>query len=292
MIVHLIDGTYELFRHFHGLRRFNQGKDAPYGAVIGVLRTVLQMIEAGATHLGVATDHVIESFRNDLFPGYKTGEGVPEELLSQFDLAEEVTRALGIVTWAMVEFEADDAISTAAARFAEDSRVEQVVIASPDKDLTQCVRGTRVVVWDRMRKIVLDEAGVRAKFGVPPEAIPDYLALVGDSADGFPGISGWGRKSAASVLERYLHIEAIPQNDSDWEVKPRRAYDLAAELRQEKEAALLYRRLATLRLDVPLAEEPDDLRWEGARREALRKLCQELREEVPTLFGSGARDAD
>ena len=263
------------------------------GASAGLLRSMLFLLrDESVTHVACAFDHVIESFRNDLFPGYKTSEGVPEDLLSQFGLAEEVTRALGIVTWAMVEFEADDAIATASARFAEDPRVEQVVIASPDKDLTQCVRGARVVVWDRMRKIVRDEAGVRAKFGVAPESIPDYLALVGDSADGLPGVFGWGRKSASALLERYRHIEAIPANASDWEVKPRRAYDLAAELRQEREAALLYRRLATLRLDVPLEEELDDLKWDGARREALAEICAELGEEVPKLSGSESGRTD
>ncbi|MGH9333737.1 MAG: 5'-3' exonuclease, partial [Vicinamibacteria bacterium] len=208
----------------------------------------------------------------------KTSEGVPEDLLSQFGLAEDVTRALGMTTWPMVEFEADDAIATAAARFADDARVEQVVIASPDKDLTQCVRGSRVVVWDRRRGIVLDEEGVRAKFGVSPESIPDFLALVGDAADGLPGIFGWGKKSAAEVLARYGHVEDIPENASLWDAKPRRAYDLAAELRHERENALLYRKLATLRLDVPLAEGLEDLAWKGGHRDALEALCRELGE--------------
>jgi 5'-3' exonuclease len=221
---------------------------------------------------------VIESFRNDLFAGYKTSEGVPEDLLSQFGLAEDVTRALGIVTWPMVEFEADDAIATAAHRFASDPRVEQVVIASPDKDLTQCVRGARVVLWDRRRQIVLDRP-VRAKFGVPPESIPDFLALVGDAADGLPGVFGWGKKSAAAVLVHYGHIEAIPGSAGEWKDKPRRAYDLAAELEHERGNALLYRKLATLRLDVPLEEDLDALRWRGARREALENLCRETGEE-------------
>jgi 5'-3' exonuclease len=278
--VHLVDGTYELFRAYFGAPKKLGASGREVGASAGLLRSLLFLLrDQSVTHVACAFDHVIESFRNDLYSGYKTGEGVPEDLLSQFALAEDVTRALGIVTWPMVEFEADDAIATAAARFADDARVEQVVIASPDKDLTQCVRGTRVVVWDRRRQIVLDEAGVRAKFGVAPESIPDYLALVGDSADGFPGIFGWGKKSAADVLDRYLHIEKIPANAAEWEVKPRRAYDLAAELRQEREAALLYRRLATLRLDVPLPEGLDDLEWEGARRGPLTEICRDMAEE-------------
>jgi 5'-3' exonuclease len=204
---------------------------------------------------------------------------VPEDLLAQFGLAEDVSRALGLRTWPMVEFEADDAIATAASRFADDPRVEQVVIASPDKDLTQCVRGSKVVLWDRRRQIVLDAAGVRAKFGVPPESIPDYLALVGDAADGYPGVFGWGKKSAATVLAEFGRIESIPRNAAAWRDKPRRAYDLAAELEHEREQALLYRRLATLRLDVPLEEDLDALEWKGADREALTEICRELLED-------------
>ncbi len=279
MKVVLVDGTYELFRAYFGApKKIASGREV--GASSGLLRSLLLLLgDESLTHVAAAFDHVIESFRNDLFSGYKTGEGVPEDLLPQFELAEKVTRALGIVTWPMVEFEADDAIATAAARAEADERVEQVLIASPDKDLTQCVRARRVVAWDRRRQIVLDEAGVEAKFGVLPESIPDYLALVGDAADGLPGVFGWGRKSAAAVLAHYRHIEAIPENAADWAVKPRRAYDLAAELRQEREAALLYRRLAMLRMDVPLAESLDDLRWEGADRDLLTRLCRELDEE-------------
>jgi 5'-3' exonuclease len=279
MKVYLVDGTYELFRAYFGApKKVVSGREI--GASAGLLRSLLALLRDDAvTHVAAAFDHVIESFRNGLFPGYKTGEGVPEDLMSQFELAERVTLALGIVTWPMVEFEADDAIATAASRAAADERVEQVVIASPDKDLTQCVTGSRVVVWDRRRQIVLDEAGVEGKFGVRPESIPDYLALVGDAADGLPGVFGWGKKSAASVLAHYRHVEAIPENAGDWAVKPRRAYDLAAELRHERDAALLFRRLATLRLDVPLTESIDELRWEGASREELGALCRELDEE-------------
>ena len=280
MKVHLVDGTYELFRAYFGAPKKTGLSGREVGACAGILRSLLFLLrDEDVTHVACAFDHVIESFRNDLFAGYKTGEGVPQDLLSQFGLAEDVTRAVGIVTWPMVEFEADDAIATAAFRFASDPRVEQVVIASPDKDLTQCVTGARVVLWDRRRQIVLDEAGVRAKFGVPPESIPDFLALVGDAADGLPGIFGWGKKSAAAVLARYDHIEAIPENAGAWEDKPRRAYDLAAELKHERENALLYRKLATLRLDVPLEEDLDALSWRGADREALETICRELGEE-------------
>src|SRR6266404_6948229 len=209
LIVHLIDGTYELFRHFYGLRRFNKGQDKPFGAVIGVLTTVLQMIEEKVTHVGVATDHVIESFRNQLWPGYKTGDGIEPELFAQFPLLEEMLTALGVAVWPMVEFEADDALAAAAAAAANDPRVDRVIICTPDKDLAQSVRGTRVVQMDRRTRSIRDEAGVVAKFGVPPASIPDYLALVGDSSDGFPGLQGWGAKSAAAVLAKYGHLESI-----------------------------------------------------------------------------------
>jgi 5'-3' exonuclease len=278
--VHLVDGTYELFRAYFGAPKKPGLSGREVGASAGLLRSLLFLLrEESVTHVACAFDHVIESFRNQLFFGYKTSEGVPEDLLSQFELAEEVSRAIGIVTWPMIEFEADDAIATAAHRFASDPRVEQVVIASPDKDLAQCVREARVVLWDRRRQIVLDETGVRAKFGVPPESIPDYLALVGDAADGLPGVFGWGKKSAAALLACYGRIEAIPEKAADWQEKPRRAYDLAAELAHERENALLYRKLATLRLDVPLEEDLDALEWRGAHREALEKLCRELGEE-------------
>jgi 5'-3' exonuclease len=230
----------------------------------------------GATHVGVAFDHVIESFRNDLYPGYKTGEGLPPDLLGQFELAERAARALGFAVWPMVEFEADDALATAAARFAAEPAVQQVVIASPDKDLAQCVRGARVVCLDRLRKKTLDEAGVVAKFGVGPASIPDWLALVGDSADGYPGLPRWGAKSAAAVLARWLHVERIPDAAQDWAVAVRGAEALAASLRAGREDALLFRRLATLRADVPLPESLDDLRWRGPRQDELARLTAEL----------------
>ncbi|HSF19081.1 MAG TPA: 5'-3' exonuclease H3TH domain-containing protein [Vicinamibacteria bacterium] len=280
MKVHLVDGTYELFRAFYGAPKRTGASGREVGAAAGLLRSFLFLLSGeDVTHVAVAFDHVIESFRNDLYPGYKTGEGVDPELLAQFDLAEDVSRTLGLVTWPMVEFEADDAIATAALRFSEDARVEQVVIASPDKDLTQCVRSDRIVCWDRMRGKVLDEEGVERKFGVRPRSIPDFLALVGDSADGLPGVFGWGKKSTSVVLTCYPHIEDIPENASTWKVKPRRAYDLAAELRHAAEAVRLYRQLATLRTDVPLTETLEDMQWVGAHRERLERLCEEIGEQ-------------
>src|SRR5436190_15419833 len=216
MVVHVVDGTYELFRHFYGLRRFNKGKDAPLGAVFGVLNTLLELIETGATHIGVATDHVIESFRNELWPGYKTGAGIDPALLSQFQPLEDALSALGVVVWPMVEYEADDALAAAAAAAARDPRVERVFICTPDKDLAQSVRGRRVVQMDRRARTVRDEAGIIAKFGVPPQSIPDYLALVGDASDGYPGLPGWGAKSAAAVLAKFKRLEAIPPDARDW----------------------------------------------------------------------------
>jgi 5'-3' exonuclease len=247
VIVHLIDGTYELFRHFYGLRRFNKGVDAPYGAVTGVLGTVIQMVETGATHLGVATDHVIESFRNQLWAGYKTGEGIEPALWKQFHPLEEALAAMGVVVWPMVELEADDALASAAHLAAEEDRVEKVSIWTPDKDLAQCVRGERVVQVDRRSKKIMDEDGVRAKFGVEPKLIPDYLALVGDSADGFPGMSGIGAAGAARLLNRHGPIESFPP-----EV-----------LGDRREQALLFKRLATLRTDAPLFRDVEQLRWVG-----------------------------
>ena len=247
MIVHVVDGTYELFRHFYGLRRFTKDKDRPYGAVVGVLQTILQMLEQGATHVGVATDHVIESFRNDLWAGYKTGQGIDRALWAQFHPLEEALDAMGVAVWPMVELEADDALASAARIAAADATVDKVSIWTVDKDLAQCVRDDRVVQVDRRAKKIYDEAGVRAKFGVPPALIPDYLALVGDAADGYPGIAGIGAVSAARMLNRYGAIETFPPDV----------------LGERAEAALLFKKLATLRDDAPLFESVDALRWQG-----------------------------
>ncbi len=241
------------------------------------MRSLLSLLrEDGVTHVGCAFDHVIESFRNDLFPGYKTSEGVPEELLAQFPVAERATAALGVVVWPMVEFEADDALATAAAQAATDGAVEQVVICSPDKDLAQCVRGTRVVCYDRLRRKSYDEAGVVEKFGVPPASIADWLALVGDSADGYPGVPRWGARTATTLLAHYHHLDAIPDNAAEWAVSVRGAVGLAQSLKDHRAEALLYRRLATLRSDVPLAENVAALRWQGAIRPDLTAICREL----------------
>lgn len=263
MNIHLIDGTYELFRHFYAVPASTDTKGREIGAVRGVLRSVLSMIEQGATHIGVATDHVVESFRNDLYAGYKTSEGVPPELLSQFPILEETLETMGVVVWPMVEFEADDALASAAAKASQDRRVKQVIICTPDKDLGQCVAGTRVVQLDRRRNIIRDEAGVIAKFGVKPESIPDYLAVVGDSADGFPGVRGWGEKGAGQVLSRYLHLEDIPKDWHSWHASIANAKRLAASLFETWNEALLFRTLATLRLDAPVFDKVDDLRWKG-----------------------------
>ena len=248
MIVHVVDGTYELFRHFYGQRRFNQGKDKPYGAVAGVLHTVLEMLETGATHIGVATDHVIESFRNELWPEYKTGEGIERALLAQFHPLEEALAAMGVAVWAMVELEADDALASAARLAAEDERVERVCIWANDKDLAQCVRGDRVVQVDRRSKEIRDAEGVRRKFGVEPILIPDLLALVGDPQDGYPGIRGIGKSGAARLLSEHGPIEAFPEGV----------------LGAQREQALLFKRLATLRDDAPLFRDVEELRWTGA----------------------------
>jgi len=280
MIVHLIDGTYELFRHFYGLRRFHK-TDPPFGAVSGVLNTVAKMIEDGATHVGVATDHIIESFRNDLWPGYKTSAGMERALLAQFHPLEDALVATGIVVWPMVEFEADDALASAAARAAQDSQVEQVLICTPDKDLAQSVSGTRVVQVDRRRELVRDEAGVEAKFGVNPSSIPDYLALTGDSADGYPGITGWGTKAAAAVLSHYPRLESIPKNWNDWDPSIKRARGLPGALFAAWEDALLFRTLATLRLDVPVFNSVDELRWNGCRPDFDDK-CKRIK--APDLY--------
>jgi len=277
MNVHLVDGTYELFRAFYAVPSAKNQAGLEVGAVRGLARSMLALLrEPGASHIAVAFDHVIESFRNDLFDGYKTGEGIDPDLWGQFELAERVCAALGIVVWPMVEFEADDALATAALRFAESPEVEQVLIASPDKDLAQCVVGTRVVCLDRMRKKVLDEAGVNAKFGVTPAQIPDYLALVGDTADGIPGVPRWGAKSAAAVLREYGTIDAIPDSVASWRVSVRGAAALAESLADRRADALLYKRLATLRVDVPLAENLADLRYRGAVRAPLEALAAEL----------------
>jgi len=247
VIVHLIDGTYELFRHFYGLRRFTKDKDRPGGAVVGVLNTVLQMIEEGATHLGVATDHVIESFRNELWDGYKTGEGIEPALLAQFHPLEDALAALAIAVWPMIELEADDALASAAAIASKDSRVQKVCVWTPDKDLAQCVRGDRVVQVDRKSKVIRNAGGVHAKFGVPPPLIPDFLALVGDNADGYPGIAGIGSKGAASLLTRYGPIEDFPPQV----------------LGDRRDLALLFKKLATLRTDAQLFTDVDELQWHG-----------------------------
>jgi 5'-3' exonuclease len=265
MDVHLIDGTYELFRYFFAVPAAKDASGQEIGAVRGVLTSVLSMMEAGATHLGVATDHVVESFRNDLYIGYKTSEGVAPELLSQFPILEEALAAMGVVVWPMVEFEADDALASAAAKAAQDDRVGQVLICTPDKDLGQCVVGRRVVQLDRRRNIIRDEEGVVAKFGVKPESIPDYLAVVGDSADGFPGVSGWGQKAAALVLSQYPHLENIPKDWREWHPSIRKAHALSESLFGTWNDALLFRTLATLRLDVSVFQTVDDLRWKGVR---------------------------
>jgi 5'-3' exonuclease len=248
LIVHLVDGTYELFRHFYGLRRFNKGKDRPYGAVVGVLQTVLQMIENGDTYLGVATDHVIESFRNRLWPGYKTGAGIDRALRAQFHPLEEALAAMGVVVWPMIELEADDGLASAAHLASKDKKVEKVAIWTPDKDLSQCVRGTRVVQIDGRRKTIRDAAGIREKFGVDPPLIPDLLALVGDTADGYPGIGGLGARTAAQLLNFYGPIESFPPNI----------------LGDQRDLALLFKKLATLRTDAPLFKKVETLRWRGA----------------------------
>jgi 5'-3' exonuclease len=276
MIVDLIDGTYELFRHFYGLRRFNQGQDAPFGAVIGVLQTALQMIEKGSTHLGVATDHVIESFRNGLWPDYKTGDGIEPALLAQFHPLEDALTAMGVAVWPMIELEADDALASAAGIAAADEHVEKICIWTPDKDLAQCVRGDRVVQVDRRGKKILDAKGVREKFGVEPALIPDYLALVGDAADGYPGIAGIGAVTAARLLNRHGPLEKFPR-------------EVLGE--EDRELALLFKRLATLRTDAPLFRDVDELRWrgptgafaDGAERMGADRLVERARKAASSL---------
>jgi 5'-3' exonuclease len=265
MDIYLVDGTYELFRHFYAMPSAKDVNGQEIAAVRGVLASVLSMIERGATHLGVATDHVVESFRNDLYPGYKTSEGVPPELLSQFPILEEALEAMGVRVWPMIYYEADDALAAAASKAAKDDLVNQVFICTPDKDLGQCVVGTRVVQLDRRQNILRDEAGVVAKFGVHPQSIPDYLAAVGDSADGFPGLPGWGAKAAALTLSQYSHLEDVPKDWREWHPSIRKARALSESLFSAWNDALLFRTLATLRLDVPVFETVEDLRWNGPR---------------------------
>lgn len=264
-VVHLIDGTYELFRHFYGLRRFNKGKDRPYGAVVGVLNSVLEMIDGGATHVGVATDHVIESFRNELWPGYKTGDGIERALLAQFHPLEEALDAMGVVVWPMIELEADDALASAARIASADAHVDKICIWTPDKDLAQCVRADRVVQVDRRAKTIRDEPGVRQKFGVDPPLIPDLLALVGDAADGYPGISGIGAVSAARLLNQHGAIENFPD----------------AILRDRLALALLFKNLATLRTDAELFDDVADLQWNG-RTDAFARWTERM--QAPALL--------
>ena len=263
MDVYLIDGTYELFRHFYAVPSARERDGREIGAVRGVLTSMLGMINSGTRYIGVATDHVIESFRNRLWPDYKTGAGIDPDLYAQFPLLEEALTALGIPTWPMIEFEADDALAAAAAAAARDPRVERVIICTPDKDLAQCVRGTRVVQMDRRTRAVRDEAGIIAKFGVPPVSIPDYLALVGDAADGYPGLPGWGAKSTAAVLAKYGHLESIPADWRTWGVNATRPSVLAQTFERERDRALLFRDLATLREDIALFDSVDALQWHG-----------------------------
>jgi 5'-3' exonuclease len=265
MNVHLIDGTYELFRHFFAVPSALDADGNEVGAVKGVLVSLLGLIDGGATHLGVATDHVVESFRNDLYAGYKTSEGVPAPLLAQFPVLEEALEAMGVMVWPMVRYEADDALASAARKAASDDRVDKVLICTPDKDLAQCVEGNRVEQVDRRRGITRDEAGVIAKFGVSPASIPDYLAAVGDSADGYPGLPGWGAKAAALTFSQYPHFEDVPKDWRKWHSSIRGAQRLSAVLFEQWENALLYRTLATLQLDVPVFETVDDLEWKGPR---------------------------
>jgi 5'-3' exonuclease len=261
--IHLVDGTYELFRHYYALPSMRDADGREVAAVRGVLASVLGMIKEGATHVAVATDHVIESFRNDLWPDYKTSEGVEPDLLAQFPLLEEVLSAAGVVVWPMVEFEADDALAAAALAAAADTHVERVIICTPDKDLAQCVSGSRIVQLNRRTRIILDEPAIVQKFRVSPASIPDYLALVGDTADGYPGLPGWGAKSSAAVLAKFLHLESIPQDHREWHVNAANASALAETLFREWDHAVLFRRLATLRTDIFLFEDVDQLRWSG-----------------------------
>jgi 5'-3' exonuclease len=263
--IHLVDGTYELFRHYYALPSARDENGREVAAVRGVLASVLGMVKAGASYIAVATDHLIESFRNELWPGYKTSAGIEPDLWAQFPLLEEVLSAAGVVVWPMVEFEADDALAAAAVAAARDKRVNRVIICTPDKDLAQCVQGTRIVQLNRRTRVTLDEAAIVQKFGVTPASIPDYLALVGDTADGYPGLSGWGAKSSAAVLAKFLHLEAIPKDCREWRVNATNASALAATLCREWDSAVLFRRLATLRTDISLFNDVEELRWGGAK---------------------------
>ena len=281
MDIYLIDGTYELFRYFYAVPSAKDTCGQEIGAVRGVLGSVLSMIEGGATHVGVATDHVIESFRNDLYLDYKTSEGVDPALLSQFPILEHALQSMGVLVWPMIEFEADDALASAAAKAAQDDRARRVIICTPDKDLSQCVVGSRVVQLDRRRDALRDEAGVIAKFGIKPSSIPDYLAVVGDSADGYPGIAGWGSKTAAAVFSQYPHLEDIPKDWRHWDPMVRRARPLAESLFAAWQDALLFRTLATLRVDVPVFRSIDELRWRGPAKD-FKHTCERLK--APDLF--------
>jgi 5'-3' exonuclease len=263
MKIHLVDGTYELFRHYYAVPSKKDAEGQEVGAVRGVIASLLSLVNGGATHIAVATDHVVESFRNRLWPGYKTSAGIEKELLAQFPLLESAVAALGMVVWPMVELEADDALAAGAAAAARDDRVEQVLVCTPDKDLAQTVRGTRIVQLNRRSRAIMDEAGVVKKFGVQPASIPDYLALVGDAADGYPGLRGWGAKSAAAILARFDHIDAIPDDPSAWRANVANAGRLARTLAEERDRALLFRTLATLRTDVRLFESVDEFEWTG-----------------------------
>ncbi len=284
--IYLVDGTYELFRHYYAVPSARDADGREVGATRGVLRSMLGMLKNGVTHLAVATDHVIESFRNNLWAGYKTSEGVEPDLLAQFPLIEEVLAAAGIKVWPMVEFEADDALAAAAALAAQNPGVQRVIICTPDKDLGQCVVGTRIVQLNRRTNVILDEAGVVQKFGVLPESIPDYLALVGDTADGYPGLRGWGAKSTAAVLAKFLHLEAIPADSREWHVNAANAGALADILVREKENARLFRTLATLRTDIPLFDDLDQLRWKGPTPE-FEKIAARL--DAAVTEGSKSR---
>jgi 5'-3' exonuclease len=290
MDVYVVDGTYELFRHYYAVPSARDADGREVGAVRGVIASVLALIGEGAHYVGVATDHVIESFRNRLWPGYKTGEGIDPDLLAQFPLLEEALAALGVAVWPMVEFEADDALASAAAAAAHDPRVDRVLICTPDKDLAQCVSGTRIVLLNRRKGTTMAEAGVVAKFGVAPASIPDYLALVGDAADGYPGLQGWGAKSAAAVLARYRHLESIPADPREWGVNAASPGALARTFARDRELALLFRRLATLRTDLPLFDSVDQLHWLGPSP-AFLALAARLNAAVTSTTGPNSRAA-